>query len=173
MCRPAFGGQRAAVLAAEIVGPPQPRQDAINETGASLAREIGNFSVDPGSITLTGPGTTLPITLLSRATYSIDTVVHLLTNRLTFPKGSSAGVRLDAATKSVRFATANARGSSLTLQVLVTTPDGRVLLANSAIQVRIAGTSAVGYVLIVGSLLVLAYWWIRTTKRRCKGRHAR
>ena len=164
---------RAAVLAAEIVGPPQPRQDAINETGASLAREIGDVSVDPGSITLTGPGTTLPITLLSRATYSIDTVVHLLTNRLRFPKGSSAGVRLDAATKSVRFATANARGSSLTLQVLVTTPDGRVLLANSAIQVRIAGTSAVGYVLIVGSLLVLAYWWIRTTKRRSKGRHAR
>jgi hypothetical protein len=69
--------------------------------------------------------------------------------------------------------TSNHRGSSLTLQVVITTPNDQVVLARSALQVRIAGTSVVGYLLTIGSLLVLAYWWFRTNRRRPKGRHAR
>jgi hypothetical protein len=46
-------------------------------------------------------------------------------------------------------------------------------LARAAIQVRIAGTSIVGYFLTIASLLVLAYWWMRTYRKRPKGRHAR
>jgi hypothetical protein len=69
--------------------------------------------------------------------------------------------------------TSNHRGSSLTLQVVVTTPNDQVVLARSAIQVRIAGNSVVGYLLTIASLLVLAYWWFRTNRRRPKARHAK
>jgi hypothetical protein len=82
-------------------------------------------------------------------------------------------VSLDAPTKSVRVATSGHSGSSLTLQVIVTTPNNRLVLARAAIQVRIAGTSFVGYLLTIASLLVLAYWWLRTYRKRPKGRHAR
>jgi hypothetical protein len=57
--------------------------------------------------------------------------------------------------------------------VVVTTPNDQVVLARSAIQVRIAGNSVVGYLLTIGSLLVLAYWWFRTNRRRPKARHAK
>ena len=69
--------------------------------------------------------------------------------------------------------TANPHGSSLTLQVILTTPNDQVVLARTAIQVRIAGTSVVGYLLTFASLLVLAIWWWRTNRRRSRGRHAR
>jgi hypothetical protein len=69
--------------------------------------------------------------------------------------------------------TSNHRGSDLTLQVVVTTPNGQLVLARTAIQVRITGTSVVGYLLTIASLLVLGYWWLRTYRRKSKGRHAR
>ena len=73
---------------------------------------------------------------------------------------------------SLRIPTAGARGSSLTLQIVLTTPDGRLELARAAVQVRIAGTSVVGYLLTGASLAVLALWWWRTNRRRSRGRHA-
>jgi hypothetical protein len=73
----------------------------------------------------------------------------------------------------VRVTTSSSEGNSLTLQVIVTTPNNRLVLARAAIQVRIASTSIVGYVLTFASLLVLAYWWRRSYRKRPKGRHAR
>ena len=99
--------------------------------------------------------------------------MHLITDRLSFPKGNSVTVHLDSTTRSVRIPTSNHRGSDLTLQVIVTTPNGQLVIARTAIQVRIAGNSIVGYLLTFASLLVLGFWWIRTYRRKAKGRHAR
>ena len=164
---------RVATARTETTGSPTARQSAINTAAAGLNGQLGKFTVDPSAITLAGPGTALPITLHSTASYTITAVVHLLTNQLDFPKGSSVVVTLSAPTTSVRVPTVSHRGSSLTLQVNVTTPDQQVLLAHAAIQVRIAGSSVVGYLLTLASLLVLATWWWRTYRRRSRGRHAR
>jgi len=166
-------GLRVAVALSERTGGPDARQYAINQASKALDAQLGNFSVDPSSITLAGPGTALPITLLSRANYTVTAVVHLITDRLSFPKGRDLVVVLDSPTKSIRVPTSNHQGSSLTLQVVVTTPDDQIVLARAAIQVRIAGTSIVGYLLTLASLLVLGFWWLRTYRRRSKGRHAR
>jgi hypothetical protein len=162
-----------AMEASEISGSQGARQSAINAATAALRGQLGNFSVDPSTITLAGSGTSIPITLTNHAPYTVMARVHLLTNQITFPKGDVVPVSLDAPTKSVRVATSGHSGSSLTLQVIVTTPNDRLVLARAAIQVRIAGTSVVGYVLTIASLLVLAYWWLRTYRKRPKGRHAR
>lgn len=162
-----------AVARAEITGNSDVRQRALTSASNALNAQLGNFSVDAGAVTLAGPGTSLPITIISRANYTVTAVVHLVTDRLVFPKGKNLVVTLDSPTKSLRVATADHQGSSLTLQVVVTTPDSQVVLARAAIQVRIAGTSVVGYLLTIGSLLVLALWWWRTYRRRPKGQHAR
>ena len=164
---------RVAVEAAEITGGPSARQAAINKVNATLRDQLGNFSVDPSTITLAGSGTSLPITLISRAGYTVTAQIHLVTDRLTFPKGNNVTVTMSSPTTSVRVATSGHNGTSMTLQVFVTTPNGQVTLARAAIQVRIAGTSIVGYFLTIASLLVLAYWWLRTYRKRPKGRHAR
>ena len=162
-----------ATAAAEITGGSGARQSAINAAANALAGQLGSFSVDPSAITLAGPGTSIPITVLSRANYGVRVVVHLLTTRIVFPHGNHVAVTLDSPTKSVRVTTSSRSGGSLTLQVVVTTPDDRVILARAAIQLRIAGSSIVGYLLSTASLLVLAFWWVRTYRRRSKGRHAR
>jgi hypothetical protein len=164
---------RVAAAAAEITGGPSARQAAINKVSTTLRGQLSSFTVDPSTITLAGSGTSIPITLISRADYTVTADVHLITDRLTFPKGNIVAVTMDSPTKSVRVATSGHNGSSMTLQVIVTTPNGQVTLARAAIQVRIAGTSIVGYFLTIASLLVLAYWWLRTYRKRPKGRHAR
>jgi len=162
-----------ALASAETRGDTGGRQAALNSAAALLDAQLTNFSVDQSTITLTGPGTALPITLLSRATYPVTAVVHLITDRLDFPKGNTVTVLLNSSTKSIRIPTSNHRGSDLTLQVVVTSPNGQLILARAAIQVRIAGNSVVGYLLSSGSLVVLGFWWIRTHRRKSKGQHAR
>ncbi|HEY7931502.1 MAG TPA: DUF6049 family protein [Acidimicrobiales bacterium] len=164
---------RVAVAQSEIVGSSAARTAALSSASALFTQQLQNFSVDPSTITLAGPGTSLPITVISHAGYPVTVVVHLITDRLTFAKGNAVATSLNSPTNTIRVATNGARGSSLTLQVLVTTPNDQVVLARAAIQVRIAGTSIVGYVLSAASLLVLGLWWYRTNRRRSKGRHAR
>ncbi|MGH9019962.1 MAG: hypothetical protein ACRDV0_02975, partial [Acidimicrobiales bacterium] len=164
---------RVALARAEVVGAPGPRQAGLERVSATLDAQLSLFSVDAGAITLTGPDTALPLTLYSHAGYAVNAVVHLVTDRMTFPGGADQPVSLDAPVKSLRVATAHHRGSSLILQVIVTTPNGRVTLARAAVPVRIAGASVVGYLLTGASLLVLALWWYRTHRSRSRGRHAR
>jgi hypothetical protein len=164
---------RVAVARSEILGNSNQRQSAINAANNELNAQLGQFSIDESAITLAGQGTSLPITVISRAPYAVDAVIHLVTDRVTFPKGDAVPVILSSPTQSIRVPTSSPHGSSLTLQVVLTTPNGQVILARSAIQVRIAGTSVVGYLLSFGSILVLALWWWRTNRKRPKGLHAR
>jgi hypothetical protein len=164
---------RVAVARSEILGNSNQRQSAINAANNQLNAQVGQFSIDESAITLAGQGTSLPITVISRAPYTVDAVIHLVTDRVTFPKGDAVPVTMNSPTQSIRVPTSSPHGSSLTLQVVLTTPNGHVILARSAIQVRIAGTSVVGYLLSFGSILVLALWWWRTNRKRPKGLHAR
>jgi len=165
---------RVAVAGAEVLASPAQRQALIDAAQNRLNVQLAQFSIDASAITLAGAGTSLPITVISHAPYTVAGVVHLVTDRLRFPKGGAVEVTMSSPTSSVRVPAADARGSSLTLQVLLTTPNGQVVLAKTAIQVRIAGTSVVGYLLTFASLFVLALWWWRTSRRRPhQGRHAR
>lgn len=167
------GELHVAVARAETIGSPNYRQELLSRASNLLTQQLQNFSVDPSTITLAGPGTALPITVLSHADYTVTGVVHLVTNRLQFPKGRSVAVTMNSPTNTVRLEASDPRGSSLTLQVLVTTPNDQLVLARTAIQVRFAGTSIVGYLLTALSIAVLAYWWYRTNRRKVKGRHAK
>ncbi len=158
----------------ETLGDPDARQAALSRAMAYLERQLHDFRIDDSAITLTGSGNYLPITLFSTARYPVTVVLHLITDRLRFPKNSNPqAVTLSASTKSLRIPTTNPHGQSLTLQVELTTPDGNIELAHAAIQVREAGTSVVGYLLSIASLVVLAWWWLRTYRRKSRGRHAR
>jgi hypothetical protein len=164
---------RVAVASSETGGGPSARQSGINTATHLLSEQLAQFSIDQSTITLAGSGTDLPITVLSQLHYTVDTVVHLVTDRVSFPKGNAVSLVMNSPTESIRVPVSNARGSSMTLQVILTTPNGQVVLARTAIQVRIAGTSVVGYLITFASLFVLGLWWWRTIRRRPKGRHAR
>lgn len=164
---------RVAVARAERVGSPGARQSAIARAQSALEDQLADFSIDPSTITLAGQGGALPVTVHSQAGYDLDAVVHVSAEGLSFPKGSAVAVQLDSPTVSVDVPTARPQASSVTLQVVLTSPNGQLELARGAVQVRIAGASVVGYLLSAASVLVLAWWWWRTTRRRSNGRHAR
>jgi hypothetical protein len=164
---------RVAVARSEILASANQRQNAINAANDLLNAQLTQFSIDASAVTLAGQGTSLPVTVHSRAPYRVGAVLHLVTDGLTFPKGAAIPITLSSLTQSIRVPTADPRGSSLTLQIVLTTPNGQVVLARSAVQVRIAGTSVVGYLLTFASLFVLGLWWWRTHRRRPKARHAR
>jgi hypothetical protein len=100
-------------------------------------------------------------------------ILHLITNRLTFPKGNVQPETLSTPTTPLRISAIDKSGDGLTLQLELTTPDDSLILAQAPVQVRVTGTSVVGYVLSAASLLVLAWWWLRTYRRKSRGRHAR
>jgi hypothetical protein len=164
---------RVAVAKSEIGGGPTARQSDIDAASHLLSAQLAQFSIDQSTITLAGSGAAIPVTIISHLHYTVNAVVHLVTNRLTFPSGGDVPVTLNSPTQSIRVPAASAQGSSLTLQVVLTTPNNQLILARTAVQVHIAGTSVVGYLLTFASLLVLALWWWRTIRRRPKGRHVR
>jgi hypothetical protein len=92
---------------------------------------------------------------------------------LVFTKGSTFPVTLNAPTTVVRVPLRHAYGSDVTLQISLTTPNGVVTLDHTAVQVRIAGTSFVGYLLSFGALLVIAVWWWRSYRRTSQGRRVK
>ena len=161
------------VFDTERSGTSQQRQVALDAAQSGLNRELSNFHIDNSSITLTGQGTALPITIVSRAHYPVTVVVHMRNPSLVFTKGSTFPVTLSAPTTVVRVPLRHAYGSDVTLQISLTTPNGVVTLDHTAVQVRIAGTSFVGYLLSFGALLVIAVWWWRSYRRTSKGRRAK
>ncbi len=161
-----------ARLSSEIVTNPAERQYLIDQAATVLSNQLTQFKVNEGSITLAGSGTSLPITLTSSANYAVTGVIKLVASHLHAPKKNLV-ISLSPPTKSLRVPANIIGGGSFTLQVLFTTPDGKLILAKGAIQVRNAPTSIVGYALSIGSLFVIALWWWRTHRRTSKGRHAK
>lgn len=163
----------AAVASAEVKSSAAARQLLLNQAQSLLNQQVNAFRVDNSSVTLTSQGTALPITIVSRAPYAMTVLVHLSATSLTFAKGAVFPITLSSPTTALRIPLRHASSSDGTLQVTVTTLDGRIILAHTALQVRIAGTSFVGYILSATSLVVLGMWWWRTHRRSAKARHGR
>ena len=163
----------AAVAQAQIQGPPDLRQRAIDAGQALLNQQVSSFQVDNSTVTLTSQRSELPITIVSAAHYPMTVLVHLVSNAFTFTKGSIFPLTLSTPTTVVRVPLRHAAGSEATLQVIITTPAGDVVLAHTAIPVRVTGASVVGYLLSIFSLVVLGVWWWRTSRRSNSPRRAK
>jgi hypothetical protein len=132
----------------------------------ALEYQLGYFRIYSGPITLTSSGaTTIPITVLSSAPYSVRGVLELYSPRISFPRSSLPFV-LDGSVHSVRVPARALVNGDLPLTVKLVAPDGHVVLARAMITVRVTGFSAVGIALTVLAVVVLAAWWVRTHRRR-------
>jgi hypothetical protein len=158
----------------EKIGDAGNRQNALSAATAYLNAQLSGFRIDDSGVTLTGSGSELPITIFSSARYPVTVLLHLITDQLSFPNNKKVYVvQLSTSTTSLRIPATDRQGGSLTLQLELTTPDGQLVLGHAAVQVRGVGTSVVGYLLSGASLFVLAWWWLRTYRRKSRGRHAR
>jgi hypothetical protein len=93
-------------------------------------------------------------------------VVSLDSDKFSFPDGSSRTLTLNRPTTPVRIqARSRTSGDRLPVDVTLTTPDGRLVIARAALTVHSTSISLVGVGLTVLAALMLLIWWARTWRR--------
>lgn len=137
----------------------------------ALSNELSKFRIDESTVIMAGSTSSIPVTIYSRADYSVTALLRVRADRITFANGNLYPVGLLTHTAALRLDATMNKGTSSLMDVALTTTDGKVVLARGTIQVRYAAASAVGYGLSAGSLLVIAWWWWRTYKKRRSPRH--
>jgi hypothetical protein len=117
----------------------------------------------PRTFTLTARTGWIPITVESRATYTVEGTLSVSGNKFTFPRnGARHFMRLDHATNSRRVYVLARTSGDLPLHVTFTSPNGRLVIARGLLTVRSTATSVVGIVLTAVALAILLTWWART-----------
>ena len=126
-------------------------------------------SVDPvpaRTITLTGRGSELPITITSRTDEPLLVKVRLTSSKLRFPDGNEFNVTLTGGVAQLRIPVEARTSGMFPVSVNLLTPEGDEQLAPSTqLTVRSTGLSGLGLALSVGALIVLALWWGRHVLR--------
>jgi hypothetical protein len=118
------------------------------------------------TVTFTAQQASIPITVLSSASYPVHVVVTLASDKFVFPNGNSRQLTLDRPTTSVRVAArARTSGDRLPIDVTLHTPNGRLLLAHTVLTVHSTAISFVGVALTVLAGAVLLVWWARTWRK--------
>lgn len=153
----------AARLRAEALS--NNRRVAIDFAQRQFAGELGQFSIDQSTITVTGGSTSIPVTVTSGADYAFTGVLRVTSNRLQLPGGRSFPVTLSTPITTTQIPISGTAGTSAFVRITLMTADQRVVITSGTVQVRYASASIVGYVLSAGSLLIIGWWWWRTSRR--------
>jgi hypothetical protein len=123
------------------------------------------------TITFTSRTAAIPVSVLSSAPFVVTMVVSLESDKFSFPDGRSRKLVLQRPTTPVRFAArSSTSGDHLGVVVTLTTPDGGLVIARTALTVRSTSISIVGVGLTILAALVILLWWARTWR---KGRRRR
>ena len=146
---------------------PSDRTASLDGYERAFAAETGKISLATGeTVTFTAQRASIPITVLSAASYPLRVVVTLASDKFIFPDGNTRPLLLDRPTTSVRV-TAQARtsGDRLPIEITLHTPNGQLLLAHSVLTVQSTAISFVGVALTILAGAVLLAWWARTWRR--------
>jgi hypothetical protein len=183
---PAAGGLGRRLLLAESsdVGP-GPRARLTSGVLSAIDSVRTSISL-PGStsITLTARKGSLPLSVLSAASFHAHVELRLSSDKLIFepfspPGGTctqpSSGTEvcqlvLATAANTIKVPVETRTSGVFTLQVTLSSPDGSLPLGSNRDTVRSTAVSGVGVVLIILAFVGLAYWWIRNIRH---GRRAR
>jgi hypothetical protein len=169
--RPAVGIESSMLLAEREMGQSERQRELARATG-QLHSQFAKFSIDDTTITLTGAGSPLPVTLVSRASYPTHGWMQMRASGVSFPDGPLIELAIAAPAESIRVPAVVHGSGNFTLDVAYLSQDRHTVIARTAIQVRSSATSLVGYLLTAGSLAVIAMWWWRTARRSKQGQHA-
>ncbi len=149
------------------------------QRAAALAVFVQRFGVEVNlvslaaqkTITFTSRTASIPVSVLSSAPFPVKVVVSLSSDKFAFPDGSARTLTLNHPTTPVRIqARSVTSGDRLPVEVTLTTPDGQLVIARSALTVRSTSISIVGIALTALAALVLLVWWVRTWRKGRKNR---
>ena len=142
-------------------------KDAQARVTAALAQiEIPN----PGTITLTSENGSIPLTFRNNFDQTVRVRISLASEKLSFPTGSTQELELPPANTTVRIPVQARTPGTFVLRLNVASSDGLLIIAVQEFKVRSTAVSAIGIILMIGAVVVLAAWWILDARARRKKR---
>jgi hypothetical protein len=89
----------------------------------------------------------------------------MTSDRLRIKGGSSQLIKVGAVTNTATFVVSTKTLGFFQVGLSLTTPDGKVLVSSTALQVRSLTVTIEGVVLTIAALAVLGLWWVRTLRK--------
>ena len=122
----------------------------------------------PGSqhITLTARQGVIPIQVRSETDYPIDLVIHLDSDKLTFPDGMRLTRRLPPRGQNVEVRAIARTTGTFPVRVVIETPGRGVVLGSSQLVVRSTAYNVVGLGITGSAGIFLVAWWVAGVVRR-------
>ena len=153
----------------ELLHPGQ-QSRVLDNAGQALDAQLTQFAVGDQTITLTSNRASVPISIESSAPYPVVASMTLTSDQLLFVANRTnqltVPIPLHGHTNIVDV-TVQSRGSGVSkVEVSVRSPAGGLQLSSGEVEVRSTATSVVGIALSLGAVVVLAVWWVRTSRKR-------
>ncbi len=155
-------------------------KEAVNYSASvtsSIETVLSSVQASRGqSIHITSRKARIPISIINTSDFSVRVRIQLESSRLRFPElmNSSQDVVVIDPKNSVTLETLvdTPSSGSFPLRVIVSSPDGSLLIDETTIQVESSAVNGVAIVLSVGSLAFLGIWWFASAlRRRRSGKH--
>ena|GEM_PF-625683 len=124
-------------------------------------------------VTLTSRRASIPISLLNATSRPLQVRVRLESDQLRFLDGSDRFLTLAPQNTVERFRVESRSTGAFPLEIVVTSPDGTLVVNSSELTIRCTVVSGVGFVLTVGAGIFLLVWWGNDLRRSRRGRGRR
>ncbi|MDQ2649859.1 MAG: DUF6049 family protein [Actinomycetota bacterium] len=138
------------------------RRAHLTDARSRIGQVVGGVTTTgTATVTLTARDGNLPITLVNDTGSALSVVLHLRSTKLSAPGGTDVPVELPVGATRVDIDIRTRASGSIPLELVVTSPDGALLLTTARYSVQSTAVSGVGVVLSGGAILFLLVWWGR------------
>jgi hypothetical protein len=159
-------------MAADDVGDAT-REEALTSVAAHIDDQLARIEAPPlQRVTLTDREGLVQLVFSNDTGLPAEVLLVMRADRLVLPDApdGTMHVRLEPDITRVELRVEARSSGDAPLDIRVTSPDGRLAVAETRVAVRTTAVSGVGVVLMVGALAFLAVWWTRTIVREHRAR---
>ena len=159
-------------MAADDVGDGT-RDEALASVTAHIDDQLAGIEAPPlQRVTLTDREGLIQLVFSNDTGLPAEVLLVMRADRLVLPDApdGTMHVRLEPDITRVELRVEARSSGDAPLDIRVTSPDGRLAVAETRVAVRTTAVSGVGVVLMVGALAFLAVWWTRTIVREHRAR---
>ena len=138
------------------------RREYLDRVAGIVTRTAGAVTTSRrATITLTARTGTIPVTVRNEAGRPVRVRIALDSDKLEFRDGETIDVTLTERTTRVDVRVRTLTSGAFPLDIVVTSPDGAIRLAEARYTVRSTAVSGVGLFLSLGAGVFLLLWWAR------------
>ncbi len=116
-------------------------------------------------VTLTSNRATVPVSVTSRGKIPLELRLTLSSDRLKIQGGGTQLIKVGAATNTASFVIDTKTLGIFQANLDLTTPDGKVAISATNLQIRSLTFTLAGTLLTGAALAILALWWLRTLRK--------